>query len=140
MPASEKCPACGQALTTAPDGRAQNWRIRVRLYDSAHGEEPVGDSDAELAAGEPGARVLNGLPAVALAVADDVAGFHERETVPGMTCEELVHRLKSLRPTLSRRGGNAVWRLHYQTDGLHMLARVDVEKAVLTVQQMETVK
>lgn len=95
------------------DGRAAAWRVRVRLYDLAKSQDdPEADSDTDTAADYPGDMVLRGLPAVADYLAELAQAFHGGPCA-GMDAETMAHRLKSLRPTLSRRGGNARWRVPY---------------------------
>lgn len=133
--AKERTPA---AVNEA-DGRAARWRVRVRLYNDARPSEPEADSDPDLPADAPGATILHGLPAVAEHLAVLAATFH-RQACAGLDDATLRHRLKSLRPTLSRRGGDAVWRVPYKIfqagDAFRgdsreqaWLARVDVERA-----------
>ena len=124
------CPNCATPITLKSeiDGRMTCWRIRVRLYDNATPQEPQADSDAERPADSEGATVVTGLPGVAYELATLAMGYHGGEC-GGLDQETLQHRLKSLRPTLSRRGGNAVWRVPYKTpSGDEWLARVDVRR------------
>lgn len=123
----------------AMDGRAQQWRVRIRLYNMANQNEPEADTDADHAADYPGEMVIAGLPGVAAELAVLTQAFHG-VACQGMDVETLKHRLKSLRPTLSRRrvaGHNdAVWRVPYKVltadafggdnRELDWLARVDV--------------
>lgn len=120
------------------DGRAVRWRVRVRLYNTARMDEPEADSDDDLPADKPGTTILSGLPAVAEHLAILASGFH-KQPPKGLDMNTLRHRLNSLRPTISRRGGNAVWRVPYRilqtahnfsgdTREQEWLARVDVEK------------
>jgi hypothetical protein len=124
----EKCPTCQQPLKRPDlDGRLVHWRVRVRLYLPTHMDEPAADSDPDLSPDRPGDTVVAGLPAVALHVQELAEGYH------GGACEgldeaTLHHKLKGLRPTLSRRGGNAVWRLYYRYLTHEMFARVDIAK------------
>lgn len=127
-------------VATGPDGRAARWRVRVRLYSDARPSEPEADSDPDLAADKPGAEILTGLPAVAEHLRALATTFHGQDPV-GLDDATLLHRIKSLRPTLSRRGGDAVWRVPYmvtpaerfgQRGNLALqqkwLARVDIER------------
>lgn len=122
------------------DRRHKAWRVRVRLYAPNQNEEPAADSDPDRAGHLPGLTVCQGLPGVADHLAQLANGFHGQACL-GLDMETLTHRLKSLRPTLSRRGGNAVWRVPYTievnmnpavTVGGYVkqewLARVDLEK------------
>lgn len=134
------CPQCGYQFTqieASMDGRAVKWRIRVRLYDmrrdppelEADTEGDNGDQDAA------GTMICLGLPGVAETLRDLAAGFHS-SPVMGLDMEALRHRLKALRPTLSRRKGNAVWRVPYEVAATFngdpvkypWMARVDIEK------------
>lgn len=119
------------------DGRLQRWRSRVRLYNAARMDEPEADSDPDLPADSSGATVLLGLPAVADDLAILASKYH-KAACAGLDGDTLRHRLKSLRPTISRRHGNATWRVPYRVfvprntiqDGgeQEWLARVDVER------------
>lgn len=129
------CPHCGKSATLAQlqhDGRTQRWRVRVRLYRDGT-EEPMADTDPELGPEKPGTEIIAGLPAVAAFVSEIAQAFHGM-TLAGEELSEhtLYNKLNSLRPTLSRRGGNAVWRLQYQVTGLAAMelwrARADVER------------
>lgn len=127
-------------VAAGPDGRAVRWRVRVRLYSDARPNEPEADSDPDLAADKPGAEILTGLPAVAEHLRALATAFHGQDPA-GLDDATLLHRIKSLRPTLSRRGGDAVWRVPYMVTpaerfghrgNLAMqhkwLARVDIER------------
>lgn len=118
------CPNCAAPLPASPDGRAVTWRARIRLYDAR--DEVVADTDAERDAAAPGSVVVAGLPALAQELAALCEAFHG--PCEGLDEATLKHALKSLRPTLSRRGGNAAWRVAYRAQGREWLARVDVEK------------
>lgn len=97
------------------DGRTARWRCRFRIYSAENDSEPVADSDAELDPGAPGSMVIAGLPAVALEARALAQSWHGARALLGLSREETDKRLRGLRPTLSRRGGNAVWRLPYDT-------------------------
>lgn len=98
------------------DGRAAQWRIRIRLYDMRQPDEPQADTDPELPPDQAGTTILRGLPAVADEVMQLANAFHASpRPLKGMNPEELDRRLRGLRPTLSRRKGNAVWRIPYDT-------------------------
>lgn len=96
------------------DGRTAQWRCRFRIYNPAH-DDPIADSDDELSPDKPGAMVVSGLPNVALEVRELARAFHVGKAIMGLSGEELERRLKGLRPTLSRKGGVAVWRVPYET-------------------------
>lgn len=97
------------------DGRMSKWRCRFRIYRDNAQDEPHADSDAELPPDRPGASVLAGLPNVAAEVIALASICHPGTVIVGLSREELDRKLKGLRPTLSRRGGNAVWRVPYST-------------------------
>lgn len=100
---------------SAVDGRAEQWRVRVRLYRTDRMNEPEADSDPDAAADAPGTEVVHGLPGVATHLAQLATHFHG--SLPaGLEDATLRHRLKSLRPTLSRNGGHGVWRVPYQVE------------------------
>lgn len=134
----DTCPACGRPWPNRePDGRAKEWRVRIRLYAKTNMDEPEADTDPDLAPDAPGTLLLAGLPQVANELARTAEAFHG--TVSGLGEQTLLHRLKSLRPTLSRRGGDAVWRVPYQVttrEGdftgesrvTEWLARVDIQR------------
>ena len=123
------CPKCGERFNPDTDQRAALWRVRVRLYADSGPDEPEADSDPDFAPDMAGETVLRGLPAVAEHVRFLAQEFHSSSETAGLEIEVLLHRLKGLRPTLSRRGGNGVWRVPYQVDGAgEWLARVDVQR------------
>lgn len=97
------------------DGRTAKWRCRFRIYDARNVDEPVADSDPELGAGEPGTMVIAGLPNVAATLAQIAVGFHQDRQLAGLSTDELSRRMRGLRPTLSRRGGEATWRVPYDS-------------------------
>lgn len=117
MRVQSHCPSCGELIagSLAHDRRAATWRVRVRLYDMTKPEEPQADSDPELDADKPGTLVCAGLKGVADTVAQLAAMFHGTAQLPGLETATLDAKIPGLRPTLSRRGGNAVWRLPYDT-------------------------
>ena len=119
------------------DGRNVRWRARVRLYSATDDfKEPVADSDPELPSDNPGTEILPGLAAVADYLAQLAALYHNTPLCVGLDTATLDHRLKSLRPTISRRGGNAAWRVPYHTVEhigereitREWLGRVDIER------------
>lgn len=114
-----------QAVIT--DGRTNNWRVRVRLYAADRPNDVIADSDPNSRPDAAGNDVVNGLPAVAELVATLAQAWHGAPCV-GLDSATLRHKLKGLRPTLSRRGGNAVWRLDYRTAISSYLARVDIQR------------
>ena len=133
------CWNCGQPQLSdlELDKRARKWRCRVRIYDQGDPDEPQADSDPELQAGEPGTVICAGLKGVADTVLQMAVQFHGTPLLKGMDTATLEHRINGLRPTLSRRGGNAVWRIPYDTERTWdetgqrqpgWLARVDLER------------
>lgn len=112
-------------MTTKPDTRARSWRVRVRLYRASAMLEPLADTDPTRDPGAPGDAILHGLPAVAEYVAQLALDYHNAPC-EGLELQTLRHSLRGLRPTISRRGGDAVWRLRYSVGGEPWLARVDV--------------
>lgn len=119
------------------DGRAARWRCRFRLYAAENMDEPAADTDPELPPDAPGTTIIAGLPAVGTELAELASLFHGSAVLSGLSPEHIARGLRGLRPTLSRRGGNAAWRLHYdtletfrgtETRKRGWLARVDVER------------
>lgn len=135
---TELCETCHQPIKRPDlDGRAVKWRTRTRIYDRTRlGDEPVADTDPDLSPDAKGTSVLVGLPGVAMEVRELAHAYHETCQHPGpcvgLELVTLLHKLKGLRPTLSRRGGNAVWRLPYTVAGREWLARVDIERVEIT--------
>lgn len=129
------------------DGRATKWRCRVRLYNMNRPDEAEADSDPDRPADAMGDTVLGGLPAVADWLATLARNFHADASLAGLDSQTLRHRLKALRPTISRRKGNAVWRVPYQMQPAQIglgrpaaqdwMARVDVIR-VETTKETET--
>lgn len=109
------------------DGRTNKWRVRVRLFDSVHPNDAAADTDPDLGPSESGVEIIAGLPNVAGFVAEIATSYHQTTCV-GLDGPTMRHKLKGLRPTLSRRGGNAVWRLPYRAAEQEWLARVDIER------------
>lgn len=120
------------------DHRATAWRFRVRVYGWQDGfREPLADSDDELEPGEPGTLEARGLRLVADTAVRMATDYHADGPLSGLDADTLDRKVRGLRPTLSRRGGNATWRLHYNTqrsvkpgdprDMAYML-RIDLER------------
>lgn len=110
------------------DGRSAQWRVRVRLYDMRAPDDVQADSDPDEGPKEPGASVIAGLPAVA-AYLTELAGLYHAGACEGLGESTLRHRLKSLRPTLSRNKGVARWRVPYTVKGTEAwLAVVNVQR------------
>lgn len=142
MSKDDNCPTCGRPWPKENDGRAKPWCVRIRLYDKTSMDEPEYDTDPDLAPNLPGTLIINGLPEVAHELARMAAAAHGQAPA-GLGTELLMHKLKGLRPTISRRGGNAVWRVPYQITAQesdftgdsrvqHWLARVDLERETET--------
>lgn len=110
------------------DQRTTKRIVRIRLFPDG-AEEPAADSEPNLPADAGGTWVIDGLPAVALALAQIAFGYHRGAVMTGLDKETLERRINGLRPTLSRRGGDAVWRVPYKVDGLPWSARVDVKNS-----------
>ncbi len=130
------CPECGATLPPeylpTRDMRAVHWRARVRLYPEGS-SEPAADTDAEAEPGAPGAKLYLGLPAIAEDLAALAAWFHQADT-PGLGHTILLHRLKSIRPTLARNAGRGVWRVPYIVTGAGAwIARVDIQREETTL-------
>ena len=119
-----KCQNCG--FDPRPDQRAGKWRARFRLYREGQAD-PYGDSDDGIPADAPGLEIYDGLPEVAAQLHMMALRIHGKQAdVTGLEMSILLHKLKGLRPTISRRGGNATWRVPYTAGGQSWLARVDV--------------
>ncbi len=120
------------------DHRATLWRFRVRIYGwQDNFADPIADSDADLEAGDPGTLETRGLRLVADMAVRMATEFHADGPLSGLDADTLDRKVKGLRPTLSRRGGNAVWRLHYNTQrsikpgapgDMAYLLRIDLER------------
>lgn len=115
------------------DGRAAMWRVRIRLYRENDPDTLQADSDPDLSPDLPGTMVIDGLPKVGQALHRIAFLYHSQEggdpALQGLDSESLKQRIKSLRPTLSRRGGSATWRVPYVVRAERWIARVDVCKA-----------
>ena len=116
------------------DGRTVQWRTRIRWYAKGQ-SDPTEDTDQDLPQDQPGSQIISGLPNVARYLEICTVNIHapNGESVTGVEAETLAHRLKSLRPTLSRNQGKATWRVPYVAHHLHgadneWVARVDVER------------
>lgn len=87
----------------ARDGRAIDWRVRVRLYGEKDGfEEAFADTDPGADPGAPGETVVSGLPAVA-SFAVDVAVEHHDQACSGLDGAAMGRKLRSLRTQLAYR-------------------------------------
>lgn len=85
---------------TFRDGRAVDWRARIRIYDEAKMDQPEGDTDPDLPADAPGAMVLHGLPSV-LGVVMDVVSRHHGSAALGINRASLQRKIASLRTQIS---------------------------------------
>jgi hypothetical protein len=141
------CPHCGGNISGLEnDKRAVRWRVRVRLYDMVSDDKsPAADSDPELGVEQPGVEICYGLKGAAEYINQLATAYH-KGPCPGLDMETLEGKIPGLRPTLSRRGGNAVWRLPYDTartwsaDPSHepvWLARVDLVRVEDAPQEPE---
>ena len=111
----------------APDTRGTARRVRVRLFPLGGPDtDPAADTAPDLPADQPGSMLVASLPAMAAAVAALCFHFHGVEGVTGLDKADLDRGIRGLRVTLSRRGGEATWRLPYQVHGSKWMARVDV--------------
>lgn len=125
------CPNCGHSLSGLEhDKRAVRWRFRIRLYDLLTDDKmPQADTDPELDAAAMGTWEAAGLKGVAESVIQVATAFHNTQHLPGLELATLEAKIPGLRPTLSRRGGNAVWRIPFTSSrGVEWLARVDLER------------
>lgn len=128
------CPQCGCDLRDpANDGRAEMWRIRVRLYDtSVSNSDPMAgaDSDWGRPADAPGETVVRGLASVFKAAVEAAESYHGLGLY-GLGPEVQELKVRGIRPTLSRNKGRGVMRIPYGTASLaaeRYLARVDILK------------
>ena len=117
--------AAGQTRTDT-DARTTPRQIRIRLYKVGVAE-PMADSEPHLPPSQPGTWVVAGLPATAFALAQLAAVYHQGATITGLDKATLDRSINGLRPTLSRRGGEATWRVPYDVDGEPWMARIDVQ-------------
>lgn len=95
------------------DGRTALWRIRIQLARNMHQAGVEWDSDPNLDAAENGATICRGLAEVAYEVACAATAFHAGREIEGLGEETLKHSLRSLRVSLSRLDGDAMWRPSY---------------------------
>jgi hypothetical protein len=114
------------AAKAEADKRTVRWRIRLLLY--APSGELVADTDPELPPEAPGTIVVASLPGVAEELHSTIMRHYGGHKLEGVTMPELLHRIRSLRPTLSRRGGAATWRVPFKMDDLPWRVDVDVRK------------
>jgi hypothetical protein len=114
------------------DGRAHEWRIRLRLYDLSRPHDPQADTDPNLSPELPGTMIVRGLPAIAKLIADHASAFHGAACA-GLETTVLKRRIKSLRTQLSNRGeGTGTMTVDYEVQGRigsrYMTARCDVQR------------
>ncbi len=124
-------------MTAKPDARAATWRVRIRLYDAAKPDDPLADTDPERPGDAVGEAVEHGLPAVAALLAALATTYHGA-ACDGLDYATLHHKLAGLRPTLSRRKGNAIWRLGYRVNGRDYRARVNIVRESAPTRRAET--
>jgi hypothetical protein len=115
------------------DGRAREWRVRLRLYNYLGSDEPEADSDDTLLADQPGATIIRGLSNVVAWVIELATNYH------GVACAGLEEgtlrkKIPTLRTQMSNRGDRTgVIRATYEVivngEARHMLARIDVCRA-----------
>ena len=135
----QRCWNCGQPQMSdlELDKRARSWLVRIRLYNmAANPKEPDADTDPVLGPEQRGTLVCKGIRGIVDAVVQ-LATLHHGELLHGLDIEALDAKIPGLRPTLSRRGGTAVWRLPYDTAETldptgqrkpSWLARIDLER------------
>ena len=101
------------------DGRAAFWRCRFRLYSNGQPDEPMADSDPDLAPDQPGAQVIRGLPAVGSELLVLASAFHGTASLRGLAHDDIARAIRGIRPTLSRRKASghedATMRINYDT-------------------------
>lgn len=100
------------------DRRTAKWRCRFRIYDMVHSpDEPFADTEEGKPVDAPGSDdwIIDGLPAVATMITDLARRAHGNVQFQGLSGDDLARGLRGIRPTLSRRGGNAKWRIDYDT-------------------------
>lgn len=118
-----------QSLDASHDGRAVPWRVRLRLFPPDR-MDPDADTDPELAPDAPGTDIVHGLHGVSLWAAGILSAYHQSQghaLQPDVT-DEFTRRIPSVRPTLSRNEGVAMWRVNYMVNGQAWLARVDLKR------------
>lgn len=101
------------------DRRTKPFRCRFRIYDMLnHPDEPYADTGEGTPVDTPGSDewIIDGLPAVATMAVSLARKAHGPVQFHGLSSEDLARGLRGIRPTLSRRGGNAKWRLEYDTE------------------------
>lgn len=107
------------AIDHAPDGRSAIWRVRLMIWRTGpEGQEELhADSDPEAtfntSAVAPGSTLLNGLPTVVSWVRELATQAHPHGILEGLEEQVLLHKVRSLRVSLSNQGGECVWRLRY---------------------------
>lgn len=103
-----------KARPNVRDARTSAWRVRIMLHrsDDAYAEIHA-DTDPNKPMDEPGTTIIHGLPAVAEFVAEMAELAHPGRIVRGLDSATLAHSLLGFRPSLSRQGGDAIWRPRY---------------------------
>lgn len=101
------------------DGRAARWRCRFRLFSNAQPDEPMADSDPDLAPSAQGAAVIRGLPAVGSELLILAQSYHGTASLWGLSSDDVARAIRGVRPTLSRRKAQgqegATMRISYDT-------------------------
>lgn len=107
------------------DHRENAWATRVVLLE---GKEPLADTHPDLPPDAFGDWQASGLKGVAALVRDLAVQFHG-EPPTGFDAETIKKRIASVRVTLSRRGGNAVWKIPYAVGDREYVAHALIERA-----------
>ena len=93
----------------------------------ANQNEPAADTDDDLPPGADGRMVKAGLPAVMEWLAELGVEFHKGQC-PGLSLPELMHKLRSVRPAVSKNKGFATFAVNYTTMGGEWRALVKILK------------
>ncbi len=110
------------------DRRIRDWAIRIRLYSDNIDVDAVADTQPDDPPDAGGDWVVHGLGAACAALQNVVYGYHAGTPPAGLDNERLQRAIKGLRPTISRRGGNATLRLEYAAGGTVWTVRMDVDR------------
>jgi len=108
------------------DKRTKRYRIRLFLYHPSG--QLIADTDPNLARELPGTTVVTSLPGVAEKLNDMVMTHYGQHKLDGVDMPTLLHRVRSLRPTLSRKDGVATWRVPFKMDDMPWRVDVDVRR------------
>jgi hypothetical protein len=114
------------------DGRAQEWQVRVRIYDNANSIDPLVESDPDLHPAQPGRTIVRGLGSVAKLIVDQVTAYHGT-VCPGLEPQVLARKIRTLRTQMSYRGdGTGTFRAAYEVPSKfgsrYMTVRCDVQR------------